>query len=134
MNVKVIRGSRSEKYLAEEWQCTGCDRLNKPNHYLIFDLTVARCQCGKMFEGLVYICLADVEVNGHSIIPDVKDQGNSLECVPFAYCHAKEMNDNIEKIILGESPSNEKLDPTDLGLRLQMDTGCPRCPHKSPRN
>ncbi|KAL6876318.1 hypothetical protein ACP4OV_012890 [Aristida adscensionis] len=115
MGVKIIRGSRNEKYAAHDWLCESCGNLNKVEELLIFDIPPLNCTvCKKKFPGIIYFCLADVEVNGRSILPDVKDQRSSPECISYAFAHAQELNDIIENIIMEDNSPVEILDPVIL--------------------
>ncbi|XP_039779116.1 uncharacterized protein LOC120646736 isoform X3 [Panicum virgatum] len=84
MVVQIIRGTRSEKYAAKDWSCEVCGNFNKINHFLIFDLPAFYCgRCKKMYDGIIYFNLADVEVNGKSILPEVKHQRGKHDDSPI---------------------------------------------------
>ncbi|XP_025792691.1 uncharacterized protein LOC112873827 isoform X2 [Panicum hallii] len=122
--VQIIRGTRSEKYTAKDWLCEVCGNFNKVNHFLIFYLPFFHCgMCKKMYNGIVYFNLVDVEVNGKSILPEVKHQRRRLECTSYAFAHAQELNDIVENIILDDGSPIDAVDPMILADTYNMMFG-----------
>lgn len=105
------------------------------------------------YNGCVYFNLADVEVNGKSILPEVKHQRRqrkclkyavllvilsfkklmviylyfaffvSVECTSYALAHAQEFNDIVENIILDDGSPIDAVDPMVLADTYNMMFG-----------
>lgn len=68
MVVHIVRGTRSEKYAAEDWTCDECGHLNKKKEFLVFDLPPFYCENTDCYKVVNYLLLFTSLVKENSYV------------------------------------------------------------------